>query len=414
MVKWSDSDTTIRTPRKLSDYTALLCTSNPHRLVQVALQPTHYRLTIFLYITLTLTMIENLEIKNYRGISNLEISDLSTINIFVGMNGVGKTSILEAIALIVGTRARMFEYLGHQRDMHAPGPLVSSLFRNQKTDVTPTLYTSNGEFTQTVKISPISANEAYSMYSSHRTDKDRLNRAQREIDTAIPGIEISYTNNLDASVTSKYAVHNDHFHIEEESVNNKEGGVFYISTRKGSSAHESAAMFSRLQNAEREDDLYNMLQSVAPGLKRLRNVVLENSYPEIYADFDGQKGGVPVSLIGDGFNRLLLIITGLFSKHSPYLIVDDIDSGFHHSIMEDAWRTLYKVATERKKQVFCVTHNEEMLNATLSGLDDSAKLRIFRIHKEKDRTQSTDATFKAVKYNYKDFKNSVDYDISVR
>lgn len=359
-------------------------------------------------------MIENLEIRNYRGISELEIDDLSSVNIFVGMNGVGKTSILEAIALTIGTRARMFEYLGNQRDMYTPSSLVSSLFRNRKTKETPIIIAKTGDFTQKVKIAPITANQAYSIYSSHRLENDKLDNTQSEMESMIPGIEISYSNSLDASLISKYAVHHDHFHIEEESVSNKEGGVFYISTRKGSSAHETAAMFSRIQDADREDELYKMLQTVAPGLKRLRNVVLESNYPEIYADFEGVKGGVPISLIGDGFNRLLLILTGLFSRHSPYLIVDDIDSGFHHTIMEDAWRTLYKIAKDRKKQVFCVTHNEEMLHATLKGFDQTADLRIYRIYREQDSKNADKTVFRSTKYNYSDFKNSVEYGISVR
>ena len=41
-----------------------------------------------------------LNIRNFRGVKDLELNDLSTINIIVGDNNSGKTSLLEAISLL--------------------------------------------------------------------------------------------------------------------------------------------------------------------------------------------------------------------------------------------------------------------------------------------------------------------------
>lgn len=45
---------------------------------------------------------KNIEIKNFRGIDHLAIDDLSRVNVFLGQNGSGKTSILEAILMLAG------------------------------------------------------------------------------------------------------------------------------------------------------------------------------------------------------------------------------------------------------------------------------------------------------------------------
>lgn len=42
--------------------------------------------------------IENLNIVAFRGLRNLELNDLGGVNLFVGPNNSGKTSVLEAIA----------------------------------------------------------------------------------------------------------------------------------------------------------------------------------------------------------------------------------------------------------------------------------------------------------------------------
>ncbi|MDR2087469.1 MAG: AAA family ATPase, partial [Dysgonamonadaceae bacterium] len=43
--------------------------------------------------------LEQLKINNFRGFDSLEIDGLSKINLFVGKNNSGKTSILEALFL---------------------------------------------------------------------------------------------------------------------------------------------------------------------------------------------------------------------------------------------------------------------------------------------------------------------------
>lgn len=46
---------------------------------------------------------KNLKISNFRGISQLELSDFSRINVLLGRNSSGKSSILEAIFLLSGS-----------------------------------------------------------------------------------------------------------------------------------------------------------------------------------------------------------------------------------------------------------------------------------------------------------------------
>ena len=43
----------------------------------------------------------NIEIKNFRGIEHLKIDDFSKVNVFLGQNNSGKTTVLEAIAMLM-------------------------------------------------------------------------------------------------------------------------------------------------------------------------------------------------------------------------------------------------------------------------------------------------------------------------
>lgn len=46
---------------------------------------------------------KNLEIKNFRGIDHLTIEDFSRVNVFLGQNNSGKSSVLECLLLLMGS-----------------------------------------------------------------------------------------------------------------------------------------------------------------------------------------------------------------------------------------------------------------------------------------------------------------------
>jgi AAA15 family ATPase/GTPase len=49
-----------------------------------------------------MTILQDVTITNFRGFDSLEINGLSKLNLFVGKNNSGKTSILEALFLLIG------------------------------------------------------------------------------------------------------------------------------------------------------------------------------------------------------------------------------------------------------------------------------------------------------------------------
>ncbi|MGP0068964.1 MAG: AAA family ATPase [Isosphaeraceae bacterium] len=61
-------------------------------------------------------MISYLELQNYRGFDQYKLSGLARINLLVGKNNSGKTSILEAVQLLAsGGDARILSRIARQR-----------------------------------------------------------------------------------------------------------------------------------------------------------------------------------------------------------------------------------------------------------------------------------------------------------
>ena len=113
--------------------------------------------------------------------------------------------------------------------------------------------------------------------------------------------------------------------------------------------------------------------------------------------------------LGDGFCRVCLILTGLTMQGPKLLLVDEIDSGLHNSVMDTFWKSLIDITKITGGQVFCSTHNEEMLHTTLGAFaNDQNALRIFRL----DRSEEGPIT--AQKYDYQAFASADNAGLDVR
>lgn len=363
-------------------------------------------------------MIDLLRIEHYRSISNLEFSDLSTVNILVGQNGVGKTTTLEAVMVLLGTRSNMLEFIGSKRQISNARLLVSTLFQNQEAITKPTLTAEDTKagLRRTVEMSVLDSKKARKLISNHvDDDSDDMYSERASLDEAeMPGISISYRENDEPCKTANYAIHINHFHDDAGFFEKSGGGVFYMSSRQAASPRETAEMLTKIQSSPNvETELVKSLRNMAPGLQRLRNGYMSGAQPEILADFEHSRG-VPVSVLGDGFCRLLLILTGLYTVRNQTVIIDDIDSGIHYERMEDVWKAITHAATVQKKQIFCVTHNDEMLAASIEGLRQHQDgLRIYRISKRAVEGKS-EVEHLVTKYNYELFKDSLAFGMPIR
>ncbi|MDG4954364.1 AAA family ATPase [Lactococcus lactis] len=84
-------------------------------------------------------MIEKIKLVNYRGFKNLEFIANDTRNIFVGENGVGKTSILMAISYVLSGSYSAIEKRGFQ-SLFNSGTIQEFLDSSRDISLLPTLY----------------------------------------------------------------------------------------------------------------------------------------------------------------------------------------------------------------------------------------------------------------------------------
>ena len=91
-----------------------------------------------------------------------------------------------------------------------------------------------------------------------------------------------------------------------------------------------------------------------PGLNAARNQVL--------AGFENPKRSrVPLGNFGKGMRRLLALALALNMPKGGIVLIDEIDTGLHYSIMGDMWLLVVNAAIQNDVQVFATTHSLDCL-----------------------------------------------------
>lgn len=299
---------------------------------------------------------KNIEIKNFRGINHLKIDDFSRVNIFLGQNSSGKSTVLEAINLslnmsnpdmpqvINNIRARKSfstfmdaKYLFHNLDMSIPPDLAL-----EQTDGTVRHLTLGMTYVFDELADP--KNEPIQQAGSIVY----INTLEINFSTTVHGIKQEYTSWLRINPTGM--------------VVNKKPADNYLERLRG-----------RVISADLNSD--NTLWDLAELFKRnLKNTVLSllklfdakiNSIEilndDVYIGFDGMSEMLPSRMTGDGLRRYLSIVASAANPMTHIIMLDEIDNGLHYSAYKKLWEALFALAVNSNKQIFVTTHSKETL-----------------------------------------------------
>ena len=170
---------------------------------------------------------------------------------------------------------------------------------------------------------------------------------------------------------------------------------------------EDVTRYSELEVNGEAEGVLEILKSVEPELKRLA-VVSAMQAPSIYADV-GIGRLIPIQLLGDGMSRVLSLALAIASAPEGTVLVDEIENGIHHSVMEKVWKAIGAFAHEYDVQLFATTHSYECIGAAYRAFeaDEEDELRLFRIQRNKD------GEYKAVKFDRERIGAAIEFNMEV-
>ncbi len=338
-------------------------------------------------------MLKTITIQGFRGVDCLRLEDFARVNLLVGPNGGGKTTALEALCLAPRPFALdLLDRMNQWRDMPPLAPhtwhTLLTVFsqmdphREIRLEVETSTGSASARITAMFGVAGTEVSEAAAGAGSQEPVG-----ISTESEETIRGVSCVYRTDSGQEVQAVLELVPPGYRLTA-TTNAKQPprgilpGAFFIHARRATSLAETADTLTRLYEKQAEQRFIEALRRIEPRLRRLVPGT-RRGQPTVLADL-GSATLVPINILGDGFCRASLIATGLASpERGRLLLVDEIDSGLHRTVMCGVWESLYLLAEQYGVQVFCTTHNEEMLREALSAFAASPDaLRVFRLSRD--------------------------------
>jgi predicted ATPase len=139
-----------------------------------------------------------------------------------------------------------------------------------------------------------------------------------------------------------------------------------------------------------EERLEVLMRKVEPRVRRIRFAKLAKAqHPLVYVDL-GLSTSVPITQMGQAFNRLFRIYIAVIASKAQVLLIDEIENGIFSDLMPKIWVGLMELCAREGVQIFATTHSRECVMAAQAasqarGQDD---LALFRLQRVKDEIEA--------------------------
>ncbi len=319
----------------------------------------------------------SLSISNFRGIHRLSIGRLGRVTLLGGRNGIGKTTILEAVRVYAArAQPRTLDEILDQRE-EISHPFDEDRLPVRSRDYTALFFGRDSTQDQAVAIGPTFQPTELVM---QLCPLEALEVGQQELFTEISmvgdwqflrvrfrGREVSYPAmpvDRDPRVSELWRRHTRArrrglFEFEEWGILDCE------SLGPGVADNSTLARFWDAVALTEEEDLSLQALRLAIGdIERIAVVGDEGSRyrgtgRRVVVKVRGHPVPVPLKSLGDGATRLFAAGLALANSRDGFLVIDEAENGIHYSLERDFWRVVLRTAHEYNVQVLATTHSSD-------------------------------------------------------
>ena len=311
-----------------------------------------------------------LKIHHFKSIENLELNGLSNINIVVGENNSGKTSLLEAISILDNENSiksilnniskRSSEYISNLELFLELFPRCQD--KNKSIKIQSTI---NG-LTREININGnLSRN-----ISEDNTFLGNINVKRED--------EILIDKNISIEESQDIKYINDYDIIK----------IVYVTPYDYYRNDLSENILENLNDKDKANiiNLLKIFDSEIKGFSVVRKLNIENM---VYIDHN-LYGSVPLFSFGDSIKKIFTLATAMISAKGGILLVDEIESAIHKNHINKVFNSIIKICKEYKVQLICTTHSLEAIDGIILSLGNQIDLlSCFRIEVYNNKTYYT-------------------------
>lgn len=330
-----------------------------------------------IFVFLKICNMETFHVKNFKNLKDLELKGLSRVNLIVGRNNVGKSSLLEALSLCysggsVDELMGILSYggervinrassIGREKVIDNEAHFLSLFNRSQFEGGKAPVIVLDGN------TSAISISVVFQKEKRIRKDSSSINHmleylSEAEyLDGAGKGGAIAEKGLVIRAGESFLFVP---FHSEFQVFSESKKCIFvrpvdFIMI-------PNSELYDKIAMSDKEEKLLSALQIIEPQIQKINYLESDpgskDRVPFVVVGSNSER--VRLTSMGDGINRILTIILSLLNcPAGGALALDEIDNGLHYSVQKQLWEMVFSLAKELDVQVFATTHSMDCLRS---------------------------------------------------
>jgi ABC-type lipoprotein export system ATPase subunit len=326
--------------------------------------------------------LESFTIEQFRGLKRLQLEGLSRVNLLFGLNNSGKTTVLEALSCYArpldglhwlsvalgrfgtfsrGSRVQALKWLFPQQSDSSP----NRLYEGGKV-----AFSAQGKC-------PVARSEAslkeivgYLSSGSNAASPDLQGLADEEPEDAAHRrgaqlhMEIQKKNG--DSERRQLTVWDGRGVVRRETKPERSFPMRFISLNDFRSNTRSADHFSEVRQLGLYNEAIEVLRRLDSGVREILVLSGSRGLPVLHIEHS-RTGLTPLSVCGGGMQRAVYIAFTVPVVRGGVLLVDEIESALHVSVLAQVFELLATACEDHDVQLFATTHSLEALDAMLKS-----------------------------------------------
>ena len=336
-------------------------------------------------------MLNSLKIKRFRALEDFVVPKLGRVNLIVGKNNSGKSTVLEALQIYASNGdLRLLETLAESHgepshldwdaipqtiyDLPFAGfftgrafPIGDEGIEIGEVNSSQRLIIEHGYYAEWDETVTDEAGESISRQRLKRMPKSEIEKAEEA-----PLIDALFIRKGERQLG---------FRLDERARQSRWRGVsnssydlrcVVIPTRF-ISINDLADEWDKITLTEKQETVKKALRLIDSKFVDISFVRDEReasrSYPGRFltrtakVKLEGQPMPVPLGSMGDGMLRVLQIVLKVFAAQGGFLLIDEFENGLHYSVQERVWGLIFELAEQLDIQVFATTHSWDCIES---------------------------------------------------
>lgn len=330
-------------------------------------------------------MLTRIHIEGFKGFKNTEIMPLRKVNLILGGQNVGKTSLLEAV------------YLGASpvdQAQNLPGVFRLAEGRDMQRFLEMTFKGVEGRIWLDLGAGYVSRKMLTHL------DEESSNRSSgRSLITYIDAKEFVSMSGADFydlvthGIGFRQSIDSDGKSKRISELTSYESGLFCsplaIPVNPPSQA-EAVRLLDQVVLKRKKRTLLEALRRIEPRLEDIHSLSPDGEQ-RVYLELDGLPTAVPLPQLGHGFSRLLHLYCSLLVTKAKLALMDEVENGVHYASLPILFQGVHDMAATQGVQTLMTTHSWDCIRAAYQTFADADALQDFqliRLEREGDNVRA--------------------------